>query len=87
MGTMDEELEETRVGGGRGEGIGEEVGGGVSVSVGSVGVITVSVEVKEADVGKARLAVAVDCGSKTSTWKEQALVNNNMSRIKFLFIG
>ena len=80
---MAEEFEETKVGGGRGEGVGEAGRGGVSV-IG--GVITVSVEVDTTEVGEAGIVAAVDCGSNTSTWKEQALVNNKMSRIKFLFI-
>jgi hypothetical protein len=83
MGTISEEFDETRVGGGRGEGLGEEGRGGVWVLV---GVIASKVDVGVTGTGETRRAVAVACGSNTFTWNEQALVNNKTSRIKFLFI-
>ncbi len=84
MEAIEEELEETRVG----EGCGEEValgsGAGVSVSAGEgrAGVVVAkdSVEVETAAI------VGVDCGCKTFTWNEQALVNSKRSTIKILFI-
>jgi hypothetical protein len=62
------------------------VGSGTGVSV-SVGVITSRVEVENAKVGEAGRTGAVDCGCSTFTWNEQALVNNETSRIQFLFMS
>ena len=84
IGTIADELEDASVGDGRGTDVLDGSGAGVSVSV---GVFTARVEVEDADVGEAIRTGAVDCGCSTSTWNEQALVNNTTSRIQFLFMS
>jgi hypothetical protein len=83
IGVIEDELEDATVGDGRGTDV--LVGSGTGISV-RVGVITASVDVDSTDVGEAGTG-AVVCGCSTFTWNEQALVNNKVSRIQFLFMG
>jgi hypothetical protein len=82
IGTTADKFEGPAMIGGTGERVTVGEGGGVTVEV---GVITDSVEV-EMPTGEGCRTVSTDCGCRTFTWNEQALVNTRTSRTQFFFM-